>query len=154
MTDRVFEDARSWEVPGASGGCKAVKTVADVIKILTSARTRVLNGAATCKEYKEYWGPDYTLKELSRCFSPKKSLGYNEIPVLTLADLRQVPFDALTTFGFAQWDQDGLVLYPLWVVGFLEPNTPVISITGKATTLAECDKDVHGGCIAFGFYHK
>jgi hypothetical protein len=122
----------------------------NIIDRLKIARRRALNAAASVNEYKKHWGTDFSFKELGMGFSNVKGFGYEAIPVITQSELKELDRDTLYEFGFGNWD-DELVLIPLWLVGFMDKSESVTSITGKESTLAECNKDVRGGCIAWGF---
>lgn len=118
---------------------------------LKTARRRVLNAAASVNEYHNSWGVDFSFKELARGLSNTKDFGYEEIPVITQDELKQLGRETLYEFGFGNWDGK-LLLIPLWLVNFIDPNMEVTSIMDNKSTLAECDKDVRGGCIAFGLF--
>lgn len=124
----------------------------DTIEKLKMARARALNAAAAVNEYRKSWGVDFSFKELSRGFSNTKDFGYSEIPVITQDELKQLDRKTLYEFGFGNWD-GRLVLIPLWLVGFMDGSETVTSIAGDhdTETLSACDKDVRGGCIAWGF---
>lgn len=122
----------------------------NTIEKLTAARNRALNTAAMTNEYKDSWGSDFALKELAMGFSTKSGFGFTEIPVITKEELVALDKCILYEFGFGNWDGN-LVLIPLWVVGFMDENEEVTSISGDKKKLSECDKDVRFGCIAWGF---
>jgi len=118
---------------------------------LNTIRRRVLNAAASVNEYKDHWGTDFSFKELASGLSPNKSFGWEEIPTLTEDELKSLSRETLYSYGFGNWDGE-LLLIPLWLVNFLDPNMEVTSIMKDKSSLAECDKDVRGGCIAFGLF--
>ena len=122
----------------------------NTIDKLKTARRRVLNAAASVNEYHISWGVDFSFKELAQCLSNVKAFGYEEIPVITQDELKRLDRETLYEFGFGNWD-DSLLLIPLWLIGFMDGNETVTSITSNEETLTACDKDVRGGCIAWGF---
>ena len=122
-----------------------------VIEKLNNIRRRVLNGAAMLNEFRPHWDDEFAFKELDMALSNKKGFGWEEYDVLTQAELKTLDLQTLYDYGFATW-KDTLILIPLWLIGFMDKTEAVVSISGRESTLAECDKDVRGGCIAFGFY--
>lgn len=122
----------------------------NTIDKLKTARRRVLNAAATVNEYKGSWEVEYSFQELARGLTNAKDFGYEQIPVITQDELKQLDRETLYEFGFGNWD-DKLVLIPLWLVGFMDGSETVTSIMDNHDTLSACDKDVRGGCIAWGF---
>lgn len=122
----------------------------NTIEKLKSARRRVLNAAASVNEYKGLWGVDYCFIELERGLTGTKEFGYDAIPVITQEELKSLDRETLYEYGFGNWD-DNLVLIPLWIIGFMDGSQKVTSITNDHETLTACDKDVRGGCIAWGF---
>jgi hypothetical protein len=122
----------------------------NTIDKLKTARSRVLNTAAMCNECRSSWGDEYCLEELSQGMTNKKGFGFSEIPVITQGELKELDKATLYEFGFGNWD-DMLILIPLWLVGFMDGNEIVTSISDRETTLDQCDKDVRGGLIAWGF---
>jgi len=118
---------------------------------LDSIRSRVLNGSAMVNEYRSSWGDEYSFKELGIALSNKKSFGWDEYQPITQSDLKTMDRQSLYEYGFGNWDGK-LIMIPLWLVNFMDQTEEVISIMGNVSTLADCDKDVRGGCLAFGFY--
>jgi len=118
---------------------------------LDSIRCRVLNGAAMVNEYREHWGDDYCFKELGNALSTKEGFGWSKIDIISQSDLKTIDRQTLYTYGFGNWDGK-LILIPLWLANFMDQTEKVISILGDVSTLADCDKDVRGGCLAFGFH--
>lgn len=123
----------------------------NTIDKLDTIRRRVLNAAASVNEYNDRWGAEFSFKELAAGFSPNKSLGWEEIPIVTGDELKSLSRETLYSYGFGNWDGK-LLLIPLWLVNFLDPHMEVTSIMDDKSTLAKCDKDVRGGCIAFGLF--
>jgi hypothetical protein len=118
---------------------------------LDRIRRRVLNGSAMVNQYRSSWGDKYSFKELDMALSNKKGFGWEEIELITQNDLKTVDRQTLYNYGFGNWD-DKLILIPLWLVNFMDQTEEVVSIMDKKSTLADCDKDVRGGCLAYGFY--
>jgi hypothetical protein len=123
----------------------------EIIDKLNTIRRRVLNGAASCNEFKNSWSNGFVMKELAACLSPNKGFGWEGISLIKQEELKNMSRDVLYSYGFGNWN-DELILIPLWLVNFLDQSELVTSINGDVTTLGECDKDVRGGCIAYGFY--
>lgn len=123
----------------------------NTIEKLNTIRQRVLNAAASVNEYKDHWGTDFSFKELAAGLSPNKCFGWEAIPLVTEDELKSLNRETLYGYGFGNWDGK-LLLIPLWLVKFMDGQMEVTSIMGDKSTLTECDKDVRGGCIAWGFY--
>jgi len=121
------------------------------IEKLDTARRRVLNAASMVNQYKGSWGVDFCFKELDMGLTNKKGFGWESIPVITQAELKELGRDTLYQYGFGNWDGK-LLMVPLWLVNFLDQDEEVVSIMNNKSTLAECDKDTRGGCLAFGFF--
>lgn len=122
----------------------------NTIDKLKAARRRVLDTAATVNECKSSWGVEYSFQELARGLTNAKDFGCDQIPAITQDELKQLDRETLYDFGFGNWDNK-LVLIPLWLVGFMDGSETVTSIMDNHDTLSACDKDVRGGCIAWGF---
>jgi hypothetical protein len=122
----------------------------DIISRLDTIRRRILNAAACSHEYKETWGVEYCSKELAFAFSPEESFGNSKVQIITQEELKSVDRNILYSYGFGNWDGN-LILIPLWLVSFMDKSEMVTSIMGTDETLGACDKDVRGGCIAYGF---
>jgi hypothetical protein len=122
----------------------------NTIEKLKRARRRVLNAASSVNEYHNSWSVEFAFQELARGLSRAKDFGYEEIPTITQNELKQLDRETLYEFGFGNWDGN-LILIPLWLVGFMDGSETVTSIMDNHDTLAACDKDVRGGCIAWGF---
>jgi hypothetical protein len=85
--------------------------------------------------------------ELENFVKPERLL---PLPPSFLGDQLFAKKQELFDLGFGNWD-GGLVLIPLWLLPFLNPNEKVRSITGDYTTIGEADNDHRGGFIAYGF---
>ena len=127
-------------------------TAEQVIQKMDKIRNRVLSGTAQAFHFRNHWGPEFALKEVHRSFSKEKDLGFAPVETLTIEEIKAVPRSKLYGFGFGNWDDTSLLLIPLWLVSFMEQDLEVTSISGKQSTLGKCDKDVRGGCIAFGIH--
>lgn len=123
-------------------------TITDKLNMI---RRRVLNAAASVNEYKDSLSSEFSFKELASGLSPNKGLGYEEISLVTESDLRELDREVLYLYGFGNWDGK-LLLIPLWLINFLDPNMEVTSIMNNKSTLKDCDKDTRGGCLAFGIF--
>lgn len=122
----------------------------NTIDKLKIARRRVLNAAASVNTYRGSWTDGFCFEELERGLSNTKGFGFEAIPVITQDELKQLDRETLYEFGFGNWDGK-LLLIPLWLIGFMDGSENVTSIMDNVSTLASCDKDVRGGCIAWGF---
>jgi hypothetical protein len=118
---------------------------------LNTIRRRVLNAAASVNEHKDSWSSESSFKELASGLSPNRGLGYEEISLITESNLRELDREVLYLYGFGNWDGK-LLLIPLWLINFLDPNMEVTSVMNTKSTLKECDKDTRGGCLAFGIF--
>lgn len=116
---------------------------------LDNIRNRILVSASAINEYYDHWGAEFSRKEMKAAFSPESS--FNTVETITQEELQNMPIEVLQAYGFSNWSKPSIVLYPLWVVNFIEGDPEVISISGKTSTLKVCDKDTRGGCIAWGF---
>lgn len=121
-----------------------------VLNKIEMIKRRILNGTAEIKEYHTHWGEQFSFKELNEVFSPKETFGRKSMEYITLDELRSLPKEKLFEHGFGNWD-DKIILIPLWISYFINPDSEVISIGGDKAKLSECDKDTRFGCIAFGF---
>lgn len=107
-----------------------------VIEKLNKARDRVLDTAAMVPVILESHGPDSTSDFLREGFSTSETLVQAKLKPITLQDLRNVNREVLYTYGFRKWEGE-LLLIPLWLSYFMEPNTEVESIFGEIYTIGE-----------------
>lgn len=75
---------------------------------------------------------------------------YEDISLFTVDELKSLGRDVLYEYEFGNWDHS-LVLLPLWIVNFVEPDSIMTSINGDTKMLKDCDDDSRFGCIAYGF---
>lgn len=120
------------------------------IEKIEAIRRRIIFGSAEIFHYRNSWSDKFCKEQLEDTFSVNESFGKNAIELLTADELKALGRDTLYHYGFGNWDNN-IVLLPLWIVSFVEPDTILTSISGFTTTLKDCDKDIRYGCIAFGF---
>lgn len=121
----------------------------NTIEKIEAIRRRIISGSAEVFHYRNSWSEKFCKEQLEETFSANNSFGKSSIELLTADELKALGRDTLYQYGFGNWDGK-IVLLPLWIVSFMEPSTQVMSIMGTASILADCDKDVRAGCIAYG----
>lgn len=122
----------------------------NTIEKIESIRRRIISGSAEVFHYRNSWGEKFCKEQLQETFSANESFGKSAIDLLTADELKALGRDVLYNYGFGNWDGK-IVLLPLWIVSFVEPDTTLTSISGDTSTLEDCDKDIRYGCIAYGF---
>jgi hypothetical protein len=67
-------------------------------------------------------------------------------------DFTQFNTEELKTFGFNEWDDDGLMLAPRWVFAVMKSGTQLTSISGETKTFGidNIDMDTRFGVTAWG----
>ena len=120
----------------------------NTINAIRMIQMRILTSTAMCVEY-DSWSDEFQVKEIARAMSPKSNFGFSEIPMIQKEDLEAMTWSELVDFGFVNWGSE-LLLIPLYLAPFMDPDMELTSIMGKVSTLSECDKDARQGCIAFG----
>jgi hypothetical protein len=67
-------------------------------------------------------------------------------------DFTQFDLSELKTFGFNEWDDDGLMLAPRWVFAVMKSGTQLTSISGETKTFGidNIDMDTRFGVTAWG----
>lgn len=106
----------------------------------------VLNTAGYCYMYDE-WSDEFCreeLREAKNCSAKK----------ITLQELIDTPLQELYDYGFCKWSEESnLLLFPIWVVPFIDPDIEVTSISDDTDQLKNVDLDARFGCIAWGIKH-
>ena len=122
----------------------------NTIEKIEAIRRRIISGSAEVFHYRTSWSEKFCKEQLEETFSADESFGKSAIGLLTADELKALGRDTLYQYGFGNWDGK-IVLLPLWIVSFVEPDTMLTSISGDTSTLEDCDKDIRYGCIAYGF---
>jgi hypothetical protein len=99
------------------------------------------------------WSDEFARKEVREVWRNqptgfRKWLG----KTVTIAALKEVPFEELSLLGFARWD-DNLVVLPLWAFHLIADGERLVCIDGSTAVKGtdETDLDTRGGCVAWGF---
>jgi hypothetical protein len=122
----------------------------NTIEKIEAIRRRIISGSAEVFHYRNSWSETFCKEQLEETFSANESFGKSAIGLLTADELKALGRDTLYQYGFGNWDGK-IVLLPLWIVSFVEPDTTLTSISGDISALEDCDKDIRYGCIAYGF---
>lgn len=109
------------------------------------------NGMSMAAAY-ENWSNDFARKSNLEYYkdSTRQLQGWK----FRIDDLQQVNPVDLWHMGFRDWDGEGNMLLPLWLVPHMEHEEgwQDLHLRPKELT-AETDLDVRGGCIALSFKH-
>ena len=110
-----------------------------------SIRRIILNCTAEVTNYKS-WGKDFAYSFIMEL--PEKIKIKNLNP-------SELTMDEMKDLGFGRWDEKTeLMLIPLWLMQFIDPEIYVMSIDGETVQFKHADNDHRFGCLAFGVIPK
>lgn len=110
-----------------------------------SIRRIILNCTAEVMNYKS-WGEEYAYKRIMELpqIIKVKNINPSELSMTEMKDL-----------GFGRWNEETeLMLIPLWLMQFIDPEIDVICIDGDTVKFKDADNDNRYGCLAFGVIPK
>lgn len=116
-------------------------TIADLMRF-------VVNNVAMTKHYKG-WSDEFSRKENAKALYKlqEKFEGF---------DFFACSREELFELGFGTWDNNGLMLIPLYLYDAIPDGTVLKSIMGETAVKGtdEIDLDVRFGCIAYGIFDE
>lgn len=75
----------------------------------------------------------------------KNADGYRPVNVTDLSE------QEMEELGFGLWDEESkLMLVPVWLLPFLDPDVLLTSISGDTASPVDVDNDQRFGCLAYG----
>lgn len=97
----------------------------------------------------ESWNPndDYArMEQLSKIIKEHPEFSYLDITDLNVEEMKEL--------GFRKWDLTGLMLIPLWLFHFIDPELTVRCIDNTDVKFKDADDDHRGGLLAYGVIPK
>jgi hypothetical protein len=88
-------------------------------------------------------------KTVGKFFMKNKELVLSTVETSPVVDYTALSTAEKELLGF-RW-MNGVALIPLWIFRLLPDDMLLVSFTGKIKPKKDCDDDVRGGCVAFGF---
>lgn len=90
---------------------------------------------------------ELTLKDDPSLLSPDQQL--------TVEQVKSIPLDILYEYGFRNWNNEGLLLFPLWALHLLKDDESMYCIDKTVAIKGTdyIDNDTRGGVLAFGIIH-
>ena len=117
---------------------------------LEQVKHRILCAAGEVTQYKN-WSDEYSRKTMNIACNPERDTFFQAIDPFTISELKTLSVEDLYSEGFGNWDGK-LVLIPIWLKNFIQPDEMVTSINGKEETISAADNDNRAGYLAYGFY--
>ena len=108
-----------------------------------------MNKIATFAKYN--WSGDFIISESKEFLNKFKEYFEKE-----KIDILKISIEDLEMLGFSKWDENELMLIPLWCFDLIPDGTELISISGdkKIKGKDEIDLDIRLRRTAYGFYPK
>jgi len=100
--------------------------------------------------YRSNWDDEFSVEFV--CKTVEEIKGSDEYRDIDPSELTQEECDEL---GFAKWDEEGLMLIPLWLVPYISETFEGACITDPKFRLmvtSKQDNDHRYGCVSFGVY--
>ncbi|AFC21802.1 hypothetical protein GAP32_352 [Cronobacter phage vB_CsaM_GAP32] len=121
----------------------------NTFEICCGIRRVILNSTAEVMNYPS-WGSEYAYKQITQLaerIKGNRTFKFIDPTALTLSEMQEL--------GFGKWEEGSkLMLIPLWLMQFIDPELEVTCISGEVCQFKDADNDNRYGCLAYGIFPK